>query len=434
MSVRTQKNVTWVTVGKDIAGTAIASIAALTDMASGQVVALKSTGAVLGVGDDIADSASIQLVKKLTVAGVDYFQFSPKINGMDVVAYSGTAYTAGQEQIYVVGFNGTSGSIDTTSTSYMFSIVFDYDDMFWSEQKKRQSYQYTSNAPTQKAIAQSIAEQINFKSEKAILNGTGAEVKVELLSDGSFSASSGGVVTVTNGSRTITIVESAGAAADAGKYAADASSMAVGDVLRIGGTGATIPEYIITAVSGVGTAAATITLNMAYQGATTAAVAAANVGVVTAISNWGMKFTGLPLTFVKDFFKYMRVSFHFDMVGFGSTTLTRTQEALRGRGDYRDVAEWESFSSGSQGALNRTVVPLPGGLHEVDVTGSIAGYDCVNITVKDRSVTNTVAGNNTMTFDIMVWAPDSAAQMTKLLTQLDPWMASLPQVFAAATV
>lgn len=429
MSVRTSLNLNAVLVGKNIAGTAIASIAALGDMSDGQVIVTNTSGEALPVGDDVADSPWIRLCKRLVINGVDTFQFSPIIRGTDVIAYRGTAYSAGQEQIYVVGFNGTSGSIDTTATSYMFSIVFDHDDQMWSQQKKRETWNYTSTSPTQYSIAKSFTEQIANKMAKNILNGTGAEVKVEMLSDGTFSASSGGAFTVSNGSVTITTVESAGGANDAGKYAADASSMAVGDKIRIGGTGNTSPVYVITAVSGIGTAAATITLNMPYQGAS-GAVAAANVGIVTAATNYGFKITGLALTWQKDFFKYMRVTFHLDMVGFNATTLTRTQEALKGRGDYRDVAEWESYTAGSEGALNRSRVPLPLGRTEVPTDGSIAGYDCYNIQVKDTSVTNTVAGQSVQPFDIMVFFPDGCAQDTIFSSQLDPWMASLPQAFA----
>ena len=423
MSVKTQRNLTSVFVAKDVAGTAIASITNLDAMADGQVIALKSTGAALAVGDDYADSEWIQIVKKLVIDGVSTFQYSPKIYGKDVVAYKGVEYVAPQEQIWVLGYNGTSGSIDTTETSYMLSIVFNHDDMFWSEQKKRLFGNYESSSPTQKSVAMGIASAINMQGTKSTLEGVGPEVKVEVISDGTQSDFSGAAthMSVVNGSTAVIFTNGSGVAA-AGEAFAD------GQLIGIAGA-----TYM---VSGTGTTAG-FTLSFAYQGATAEVAGgvtyATQAGDLATVTNYGIKVTGKQLTWVKDFFSHMKVSFHFDKVGFGATAVTKTQEAKKGNGNYRDVAEWESFAAGNEGALNRTVVPFPIG--RIEANSTIGEYDCVQIMVKDTQITNTVAGSAVMPFDIKIFLPDADAGVTTvLLSQLDPWFASLPRPFAAAGI
>lgn len=64
--------------------------------------------------------------------------------------------------------------------------------------------------------------------------------------------------------------------------------MVVGDVIRVAATGTANPVYIVTAVDGVN-----ISIHTPYQGVTAAAL---DSKVVTAITNWGLKLTGLPIT------------------------------------------------------------------------------------------------------------------------------------------
>lgn len=425
MSTLTQKNITTVMVAKDAAGTAIASIPSndvLGTMADGQVIAV---GVPAGGGSEIvipASSAagsfeSIRLVE--SQGGI--LIYSPKIKVSNIVHAGVKAYTAPTEQTYVLGFDGTSGNLDVTqSNEFIMNIVYDYDDMMWSEQKLRNAYNYYSTSPTLQGLATSMVTQINLKEKMSTLNGTGAVVSATMLTNGTFSASSGGAFTVANGSSTITTVESAGAAADAGKYAADASSMAVGDLIRIGGTGATSPVYVITAVSGIGTAAATITLNTPYQG-TTGTVSAANTGIITTgATSFGIKVVGQPLTWVKDFFKYNKVKFHFEVKGFGASTNNKLcaicAESSKGVGSGYEVAEYESFAAGNEGALNRTMIPFPTGrTYAVSTTT----YDTIAIESNDLENYSPIVGTVAMREMALVFIPVSAAIRTKLKSQLD---------------
>ncbi len=157
-------------------------------------------------------------------------------------------------------------------------------------------------------------------------------VRAELLSDGTFVASSGGSFTVVQDSNVITVPESAGAAADAGKYAADASSMAVGDYLRIGGTTAASPIYKIAAVSGIGTSLATITLDSPYQGASGTVTAANTLVNTVAPTEIGFKLTSF------DFDTHFRIALDEDIA---SADLVYTTPYKEGIGYYPQVAQQE---------------------------------------------------------------------------------------------
>lgn len=117
-------------------------------------------------------------------------------------------------------------------------------------------------------------------------------VSAVMVQSGTFSASSGGTLALVQGSKTVTIVESSGGAADAGKYNSDSSTMVVGDFIRIGGTADDYPVYRIDAITGAGTDTCTITLNTPYQAASNSALAAASAGIMTAVTACGIQFTG----------------------------------------------------------------------------------------------------------------------------------------------
>jgi hypothetical protein len=86
----------------------------------------------------------------------------------------------------------------------------------------------------------------------------------------------------------------------------------------------------------------------------------------------------------------------------------------------------ESFAQGSEGALNRTVVPLPTGTAATVTDGTIAAYDCVAIQSADTSrAKSPITATAGMLIETRVFIPDGAANMTKLLSQLNPWMAAV---------
>jgi hypothetical protein len=210
--------------------------------------------------------------------------------------------------------------------------------------------------------------------------------KVEVTAtDGTYTASSGGSATMTQYSDTFTIVESAGGANDAGKYAADASDMAVGDILAIGGTAAGTSLYKITAVSGVGTALATITISEVYQGAS-GAVTATNLRVVTAITSYNLKVTGIaiaPVPTSNPIDLYTKVDFTtrlFEIDGPVVPEFTPTiSTALQmGTGFWEQVRDLEFLAAPYAGNQNRTMWP---GNFLNPVTHAVSGYQYDLLTI-----------------------------------------------------
>ena len=398
-----------------------------------------------GANVTMANYPYIRFVKKTQSGELLY---GSRIYGKDLVFAKSTKAVLAAEQVYFIGYNGTSGSIDVSQANeFMVTIAYDHDDMMWSEQKLRNTYDYYSTAPTQQGVALSMVSQINYKENLGKINGTGPMVRAEMLTNGTFTASSAGAFTVAQDSNTITVVESAASAADAGKYNADASTFAVGDMIRIGGTGNTSPVYTITAISGAGTALCTITLNTPYQG-TSGSVLAANVGYIATTANlYGVKITGQALTWKKDFFKYNKVKFHFDLKGFGSTYYDKpgsitssSSESTKGKGFWQEVSELESFSAGFQGALNRTVVPLPTGLNEVPAntpsfggasTGYGAYYNMWYLESRDTNNSSAIVANAPMRIQTYCFFPDGTngdAMQNNLVStsafNVDAWVAS----------
>lgn len=430
MSVFGTKNIMSVFVGKDIAGNATSGMVdLLNDMADGQVVAVgtPATGGAEVIMPTSGNTAAAYPFFRLVEKQGGVLNYGPRIKTSDVIFAKTKTYAGPSEQTYYIGFNGTSGSLDVSAgNEFILTIAYDHDDMMWSEQKLRNSYDYYSAAPTQSGLAFSMVSQINYKENLGSINGTGKMVVAEVVTGGAFTASSGGAFTVVNGSTTVTTVESAGGAADAGKYNSDASTFAVGDLIRLGGTGGTVGVYTISAITGAGTAACTITLNMPYQG-TSGSVSAANAGFVAAGSGFGIKVQGQTLTWVKDFFKFLKVKFHFDLKGFGTTVYDKigvlganSAESSKGTGTSYEVAELESFAAGFEGALNRMKVPLPAGRTYAD-TATPKTYDVIVIESVDSSPSqsNGVIGNAGMRVQQFVCMPVSAANKTKLANQLN---------------
>tara|TARA_R110000868_G_scaffold14414_2_gene67069 strand:+ start:59373 stop:60701 length:1329 start_codon:yes stop_codon:yes gene_type:complete len=434
MSTQTQNNVMSVLIGGDVAGTAIATLVSANNinaLPEGQIVAVgmrASTGKeeILPTTATAATYPSIRLV----AMNSGQLNYSARIFARDVNTFKGIDGVAGTtEQVTTIGYNGTTGSIDNSSTEYLLTYVGDWDDMMWSEQKYRKVYDYATLSPTQQGIAQTLSSNFNLDSFRSNNQGVAPQVKCEVLCDGTAADwTSAGTVAVVNGSNIVTL------------SATSANAQVVGAILRLGSTGSgvttDVPVYIVTATPSTDSSLTSTQLRIHtfFQGTTAAALDATSgdAGIVATATNWGLKFTGLPLTWgippYSDF-KFNKVTFHFDLKGFGATTVSNPTTASRGQGDYREVAEFEYFSQGNDGALNRTVIPLPTGRHYTDVTGTIPAYDTIAIESADTQRASAITRTAAMRIQSFVFIPDTSNGNTMsglLLSQLNPWMASSP--------
>jgi hypothetical protein len=276
----------------------------------------------------------------------------------NVISAKLSTYTAPAELVQTISF-GTLTISD--NTEYDFNIQYINVNARVLQQKpmaERYSYVTSSNT-SQEELAFAMAVRAGNDSNANIYR------KVEVLSDGTFTASSGGATTVTQYSNVIYIAESAGAANDAGKYNADASSMTVGDILRIGGTSSTTPLYKITAVSGVGTALATITLSEVYQGSS-GSVSAANLLVeTTPASTYSLRTTGIaipPVPSTSPIDLYTKVNFTTSLYETNGPvipefTVTTSTDLQYGTGYWEQIRDKEFLAAGYRGTQNRTMFP-----------------------------------------------------------------------------
>lgn len=360
MSVLSVKNIQETFIGKSISRTASAQVTspdATGYIADGEVVIVNAQGTVYttasmtwGALSSATTTPYIQVVQR----NGNNLVFSSKIVGGKVTSYLGRAGAQGTEQIHHIGYNGSTGSLDITAgLDYQLTLIENQDDMMWAEQKKKNVTLVTNNLVTsQQDLAKAVVKNVMKK-----YSIDGISVTAAMLNSGTavaFTVASGTLTcAVTHGSNVITF-----------NLAVTNSGFGAGSIVRLGtttvasGRGVGIPVYTIQGAHP--TIANAYILDQPYAGPTQSAIALADMGLVTAGSSWGVRFTGKYLTsYRRDFFKFKRTAFTLQMSGFGATAITKTQDMGYGYGDGRLVLEEESFSKGFEGALNRMSVPLP---------------------------------------------------------------------------
>lgn len=325
--METIKNVMQLLVAKDIASSSNeGSLATTSTVADGEVVACDRKNTIL-------DAASLP-------SGLDAFKFVANVGGVlihsDLVEkgkvrkYELGLQSAEVQQVDYVGYNGTSGSITPLTADLVYTVrlyvlgVTKAD--FMQQMIKEGFYKAGSTTPTQKAVASGLQLSLikNFSREPE------QRILFEMVADGTRTAlgTAAGDVTFTNGSKIISATDIDDATTNA--------ALAVGELIGVA-TGTTVGVYEIASID---TTANTATLTVPFQGAT-ATVANATVGRVTVANqtNFGLKLTGLDLTFVLGKFKSNVVSWD-TTVDFDST-VDENVAAYPGIGTYPQVASLE---------------------------------------------------------------------------------------------
>ena len=440
MSVLSVKNLQEVLVGKNISRTASVQITDPTNtttyIADGEIVALNSAGQILTTAMTYSTSPYIQIAQR---SGNNVI-VSNKIYGNKLFTYTGTGTDAqGTEQITHIGYNGTTGSLDTSGANdFYLTITPNQDDMQWSEQKQKNVTLATkaSVGTSQLILAKAIVANV---MKKYTIDGIPVTAAMLNSANAAASASQGQTLAVVHGSNVIV-------------YAGAPTVVpATGAMLRIGATGSldgsTVPVYTVRDAHP--TIANAFILDQPFAGPSNSALAATDHGYIAAPgADYGIRFTGKNLPFTLDFFKFKRVNFTVQMQGFGTTPLTRTQNTTYGQGDGRLCAEEESFCKGFQGALNRMTVPLPA----ITIDSNYNTTTSINTTYADAFVTATQLyetvqiafyGENLHTTTPSVKMPEtiklflvpSAGQnktgTNSILLALDAWMITTPNAFAA---
>jgi hypothetical protein len=193
----------------------------------------------------------------------------------------------------------------------------------------------TDSTGTQEELAFALAKNglRNFAQEPA--NGY---LKFEVVSNGTLAAIGSATLAATNGSRLLT-------------YSA-AHSLVVGDLVFIAGA-----TYKVATVPST----TTVTLNIAFQGTTVAALAtgttyATTHGKLTVATSFGVRLTGVPANFdvnqMRDYYANRFTTTFSD-----SSVLITVSGAQNGNGVWQQVAMDEYLSYGYEGQNNQLATP-----------------------------------------------------------------------------
>lgn len=330
----------------DGVNSAAAATLTLPTIAKGDLVLLDDKYQVIGTNADALNlGINATVYVAVGIASGEAIISSPIVGGM-VSKVGSSKYAPALPQIDYIGFNGTGGSFTVNDESeYQLNIVTLDDQRVHGQKQTVERYNYTTDSDaTQEELAFGIA--FLFGQRKA--NGTnktfnGRFVKLEVLTNGAFTASDNDVAVVQGSTR---IVFNTAAEYGTG------TPYAAGDLIRLGGTGATEAVYKIDSVSGT-----TVTLTTPYQG-TSGTILAANSGNVAANGDFGFKITALtPVWNGIDTYEYMKFDVSMYDVKRSSSapfTVTKAQKAYGGVGTYREVYDAEYFAQGYQGVNSRT--------------------------------------------------------------------------------
>jgi len=386
----TQNNAAHLIIADDVARTANIQVKdenAANFIADGESAVVDADGTVLTV-TAVLGKEKVRVVYR---AGDDVIH-TPDIFGRQISSYLGSAFSAAQEQITHVGFDGVAGAIDNISENdYLLRIIrHDTQATYKNKEMLKFGAFRSDSSATQEEVAAGIIKSLiaNFSREKAELKEQ--EINFErLVNDAGAVVTGTGTMAVVNGQKTIT------AATDI-----DAVLVA-GDTIRFG-TAITDPVYQIVSIDAT---AETAQLDVPYQGTTDAAVAEAAMEVIiaatAATSDFGLQMTGVARRFKVGEFKYSKVRFDVTLDDFGTTDgPTDAQGALDGIGAPEFVSELEWFIQGNRGFIERIGVPPP---TPKNVTKLTDGYSMLYLTfLNPQKHSNDIMGNTRSPIEVYI--------------------------------
>lgn len=242
------------------------------------------------------------------------------------------------QQVSIVGFNGTTGSLPVANETDFFIKIRKNDNDAANRSQPMSLFAgpiKSDASATQEEIAFALVKngQANFAKEPA--NGY---LKFDVISDGTTAAIGTATLAATNGSKALT-------------YSA-AHSLAVGDLVFIAGA-----TYQVAAVP----TTTTVTLSTPFEGTTVAALAtgttyATNHGKLTAATNFGVRLTGVQANFDVNAMRDYYVN-RFTVTFSDESTLITTTGARTGSGVWQQVAMDEYMSYGFEGQNDMLAVP-----------------------------------------------------------------------------
>lgn len=290
-----------------------------------------------------------------------------------------TTYTADQEQITTVGYDGSAGSIDLIDNFNYYLRIY-IEELVVAHSDGRDYVQGNAASGTT-ALGSAIANDLAKTLQNSLAKRAEKLMKVEILTNRAGVAFTSAVTaTFTKGSKAVVATAGAFGAAEA----------VAGAFVRAG-TATTAPVYkIATRESGT-----LITLDRPFEGATTSVTAehilngTGSGETDEAGAAWGLKITGEPLGFALETVgkkRYMKSRFTITTDS-GNTPVVNVQPPLLGTGTVEQVAEFEWFAQGDDGEQYRMGEPfLHGTRQHTDANVPGGGYRLLTLQFIEDSV------------------------------------------------
>jgi hypothetical protein len=266
-----------------------------------------------------------------------------------IIAASSIAGRLASEQVSYVGYNGSTGSMDSTSNNF-FIIKLEHIPNSFLYGKRPASYKYgtyqSSGSASQAEIANGLTASLvqNFRPNRTI----DWRVFSEVTNSGARTAATlTAAVTLTFTKYSKLVTASASTAS---------TNIVAGDYVAIDAA-TTSGVYKVASKDGSGN----LILDIAFQGETTTIVAATNdIRIVAATANaasFGIKITGIKQKYdVNRWRQYDKVRFNTFLEGF-TTAVATTTAAFDGVAVYEQVANDEYISWGDEGQVFVDQVP-----------------------------------------------------------------------------
>ena len=372
MAIRRQHNIERVLIAKDVARTASATISTL---ANGEIGVFSKNGTLVTESTHSPDET--YLIAQGRGSGVDPIIFEAK--GNEFTGYRGVSAAAQTEQIDYIGYNGTSGDIETVDSNvYQLNVTLDESDSFGFSQQK---YKFAVTKSAASALMRDVAWGLTKNFNKNFSREPERDIIAEMVS------ADAGTPLGTGTATSATVVFTHGSAVVTGWAAVDNATtyaaLAVGNYLRVG-TAVTSPLYKIASIDATNN---TLTLDAPYVGATQTLndtgleqITATQVEAAAV----GVKLTGRSRTWDSSREPSV-VRFTTAIKDMGSLTeITKSQLPSDGTGTYAQVATIEKFAQGNEGPLYPSNPNGP--LLREFRTDAVAGtsYDIVTLDLKSK--------------------------------------------------
>ncbi len=407
MQLRRQDNVAYASIADTTAASPGAVVITPSTLAVG-AAALVDEGNLAYVAalpfDALADDRKLRIVQNIAGKLVFSAAFTKGAIIKSAPLRSATVkqFSAAQQQITRIGYNGTTGALPTTIVESGFFIKIRKNDNDAANRSQPNSLfaQFRTDATgSEEELALGLVKSgiQNMSTQPAGNNGY---VKFEMLNAGVRTAATAtGVVTLTF-TKDSTLVTASAATASTNVVAGDYISIAAATTTGV---------YKVKSKDGSGN----LTLETAYQSATTTIVAsAANIRIANAaavVAASGVQISGVASDFDVDAFRNYYSNRFTATFSDTSTLNTHVQGAIDGNGVWQQVAMDEYMSMGNQGENSMLGVPPVMRTSSVVTDGQ---YDCLQISVKEDI--NGLVSAEKADADILVFIQDGSGSPSGL--------------------